>query len=115
MFDNLGTDLSFSSSFHLQTNGQSEITNSTFLDLLKFYIHDHQMLWEKYLSIVEFTYNNTIHSSIGKTPFEIIYGRSLPTPLMQTKEWIFAADQFVEDYDSTYASVHTTIHKAQGK
>ena len=62
--------------------------------------------------IVEFAYKNTIHSSTSKTPFEIIYGRSLPTPLMQTKERIFTVDQFVEDYDSAYAMVHTAIHKA---
>lgn len=72
-------------------------------------------MWEKYLPIIEFAYNNTIHSSTGKTPFQIIYGTSLPTPLMQTKDKIFAADQFVEDYDSAYAKVRTAIQKAQEK
>ena len=49
LFDNLSTDLSFSSSFHPQNDGQCEIMNNTFLDLLKFYVHDHQMLWENLL------------------------------------------------------------------
>ena len=46
-FENLGTSLQFSSSFHPQTDGQSEIANSVVLDLLKCYVHDHKEQWEK--------------------------------------------------------------------
>ncbi|MCO5607725.1 hypothetical protein L7F22_061924 [Adiantum nelumboides] len=68
---NIGTRLQFSSSFHPQTDGQSEIANSVVLDLLKSYISDQKTQWERCLPLVEFAYNNTIHSSTGKAPFEI--------------------------------------------
>ena len=42
IFDNMGTSLKFSSSFHPETDGQSEIANSVVLDLLKCYVHDHK-------------------------------------------------------------------------
>lgn len=39
LFDNLGTKLDFSTAFHPESNGQTEVTNSTILDLLKAYVH----------------------------------------------------------------------------
>ncbi|MCO5576908.1 hypothetical protein L7F22_030729 [Adiantum nelumboides] len=74
IWENIGTRLQFSSSFHPQTDGQSEIANSVVLDLLKSYISDQKTQWERCLPLVEFAYNNTIHSSTGKTPFEIVEG-----------------------------------------
>ncbi|MCO5583035.1 hypothetical protein L7F22_036941 [Adiantum nelumboides] len=72
IWENIGTRLQLSSSFHPQTDGQSEIANSVVLDLLKSYISDQKTQWERCLPLVEFAYNNTIHSSTGKAPFEIV-------------------------------------------
>ncbi|MCO5610051.1 hypothetical protein L7F22_064286 [Adiantum nelumboides] len=47
LFVNLGTRLDFSSAYHPETDGQSEIVNSTVLDLLKCYVSDKQTEWEK--------------------------------------------------------------------
>ena len=44
----LGTKLKFSSAYHPQTDGQSEIADLTILDLLRCYAHDTQSQWEKY-------------------------------------------------------------------
>ncbi|MCO5579340.1 hypothetical protein L7F22_033196 [Adiantum nelumboides] len=59
LFENLGTRLNFSSAYHLQTDGQSEIANLTILDLLKSYVMevDQRSQWEKYLPLVEYAYN----------------------------------------------------------
>lgn len=37
--------------------------------------------WDKYLPLIEFTYNNSYHASIGMAPFEALYGRRCRTPL----------------------------------
>jgi len=37
--------------------------------------------WSEVLPLVEFTYNNSYHSSIGMAPFEALYGRRCWTPL----------------------------------
>ena len=66
LFDNMKTKLDFSSAFHPQTDGQNEIANSTVLDLVKCYVGEQKTEWEKYLPLVEFAYNNTIHSSTRK-------------------------------------------------
>ena len=38
-------------------------------------------LWDTHLPLIEFTYNNSYHSSIGMAPFEALYGRKCRTPL----------------------------------
>ncbi|MCO5563583.1 hypothetical protein L7F22_017228 [Adiantum nelumboides] len=72
LWQNLHSTLRFSSSYHPQTDGQSEIVNSAVLDMLKCYVSDNQAQWKHYLPLVEFAYKNTIHSSTGKAPFEIV-------------------------------------------
>ena len=38
--------------------------------------------WEKSLSFVEFSYNNSYQASLKMSPFEALYGRKCKTPLM---------------------------------
>ena len=102
LFDNMGTTLKFSSAYHPQTDGQSEEANSTVLDLLKCYVSDHKTQWEKYLPLVEYAYNNTVHTSTGKAPFEIVEGGKKVPPILHTKDKIFEADRFVENMDEAY-------------
>ncbi|MCO5554689.1 hypothetical protein L7F22_008222 [Adiantum nelumboides] len=47
IWENIDTRLQFSSSFHPQTDGKSEIANSVVLDLLKSYISDQKTQWER--------------------------------------------------------------------
>ena len=49
LFENMGTRLDFSSAYHPQTDGQSEIVNSTISDQLKSYVTkvDQRNQWEK--------------------------------------------------------------------
>ena len=37
--------------------------------------------WDKHLSLMEFTYNNSYQSSIGMAPFEALYGWKCRTPV----------------------------------
>ena len=109
IFDNMGTKLDFSSLFHPHIDGQSERANSTMLDLLKCYVADQKSQWEKYLPLVEFAYNSTVHSSIGKAPFEVIYRKVILPPILRTKDEIFAADEYVRDLEIAFSQVRTKI------
>ena len=37
--------------------------------------------WDTYLPLVEFSYNNSYHVSIDRSPFEMLYGRKRRTPI----------------------------------
>ncbi|MCO5577644.1 hypothetical protein L7F22_031475 [Adiantum nelumboides] len=103
----------FASSFHPQTDWQSEIANSVVLDLLKSYISDQKTQWERYLPLVEFAYNNTIHSSTRKAPFEIVEGAMKVPSFLSTKDKIFEADEYTRDLDTAFAKVRETLQKSQ--
>ena len=77
----LGTKLAFSTAFHPQTDGQSERTIQTLEDMLRACVFDFQKSWNVYLPLVEFSYNNSYHSSIGMAPYEALYGRKCRSPI----------------------------------
>ena len=79
------------------------------MDMLKCYVAGRKAEWEKYLPLVEFAYNNTVHSSTGKAPFEIIYGKVILPPILRTKDEIFAADEYVGNLETALSQVQTAI------
>ncbi|MCO5557717.1 hypothetical protein L7F22_011288 [Adiantum nelumboides] len=117
LFENLGTRLNFSSAYHPQTDGQSEIANLTVLDLLKAYVTevDQRSQWKKYLPLVEYAYNNTVHTSTRKAPFEVIEGRSKSPLLLKVHGKIFAADEYSRDLKKSFQKIKEAISIAQQK
>nr|GEV11696.1 putative reverse transcriptase domain-containing protein [Tanacetum cinerariifolium] len=71
----LGTRLDMSTTYHPQTDGQIERTIQTLKDMLRARVLDFEKGWDKHLSLVEFLYNNSYHTSIKVAPFEALYGQ----------------------------------------
>ncbi|GJU62549.1 reverse transcriptase domain-containing protein [Tanacetum coccineum] len=78
----LGTRLDMSTAYHPQTDGQSERTIQTLEDMLRAYVIDFGGSWNIHLSLAEFSYNNSYHSSIRCAPFEALYGRKCRSPVL---------------------------------
>ncbi|GJV72893.1 putative reverse transcriptase domain-containing protein [Tanacetum coccineum] len=77
----LGTQLDLSTAYHPQTDGQSERTIQTLEDMLRAYVIDFRNGWDRHLPLVEFSYNNSYHTSIKAAPFEALYGRRFCSPV----------------------------------
>ncbi|GKC21003.1 putative reverse transcriptase domain-containing protein [Tanacetum coccineum] len=77
----LGTKLDMSTTYHPETDGQSERTIQTLEDMLQACVIDFGKGWEKHLPLVEFSYNNSYHASIKAAPFEALYGRKCRSPV----------------------------------
>ena len=73
--------MSFSTAFHPQTDGQSEMVIQVLEDLLRACALDLKGNWDDYLPLVEFAYNNSFQASIGMAPFEALYGRRCRSPV----------------------------------
>ncbi|GJZ52770.1 putative reverse transcriptase domain-containing protein, partial [Tanacetum coccineum] len=81
----LGTRLDMSTAYHPETDGQSERTIQTLEDMLRACVLDFGKGWDKHLPLVEFSYNNSYHTSIKAAPFEALYGRKCRSPICWAK------------------------------
>ncbi|GJT12272.1 putative reverse transcriptase domain-containing protein [Tanacetum coccineum] len=77
----LGTDISMSTAYHPETNGQSKRTIQTLEDMLRACVIDFGKGWVKHLPLAEFSYNNSYHVSIKAAPYEALYGRKCRSPV----------------------------------
>ncbi|GJU68192.1 putative reverse transcriptase domain-containing protein [Tanacetum coccineum] len=71
----LGTKLHMSTAYHPETDGQSERTIQTLEDMLRACVMDFGGSWDAHLPLVEFSYNNSYHTSIKCAPFEALNDR----------------------------------------
>lgn len=73
-----GTRLRISTVYHPQIDGQTEVMNRVLKQYLSSFVHLQPTNWFHYLSLAEWSYNTSLHSGSGFTPFEIIYGKPPP-------------------------------------
>nr|GEX06574.1 hypothetical protein [Tanacetum cinerariifolium] len=73
--ESLGTSLDMSTTYHPQTDGQSERTIQTLEDMLRACMIDFGSGWDKHLLLAEFSYNNSFHASIKAAPYKAQYER----------------------------------------
>ena len=74
-----------STTFDLQTDGQSERTIQVLEDMLRACVLDLNYGWEEHFPLVEFSYNNSYQASIQMTPYEASYGRPCRSPICWTE------------------------------
>ena len=81
----MGTQMTMSTTFHPQTDGQFEMTIQVLEDMPRACVLDHTGSWEEHLPLVEFAYNNSYQASIQMTPYEALYGRGMQSPICWTE------------------------------
>jgi hypothetical protein len=69
-----GVFLRMSSSYHPQTDGQTERVNQCMETYLCCFVHACPTKWIHWLFLAEFWYNTSFHSAIQRSPFEVLYG-----------------------------------------
>ena len=74
-----------STTFHPQTDGQSQRIIQVVEDMLQACVLDHKGSWEEHFPLVEFAYNNNYQASIQMVPYEALYGRPCKSPLCWTE------------------------------
>lgn len=76
LFKLSGTQLRLSSSYHPQTDGQTERVNQCLETYLRCFVHACPSKWINWLSLAEFWYNSSLHLALGRSPFEVLYGHA---------------------------------------
>nr|GEV09970.1 hypothetical protein [Tanacetum cinerariifolium] len=77
----LGRNISMSTAYHPEIDGQSERTIQTLEDMLRACVIDFGKDWVKQFPLCEFSYNNSYHASIKAAPYEALYGRKCRSPV----------------------------------
>ncbi|UTT88461.1 hypothetical protein NDA17_007737 [Ustilago hordei] len=72
--EQMGVKHSLSTAYHPQTDGQTERVNQVIEQYLRMYCNYEQNDWANLLDTAAFVYNNTVHNSIGVSPFFACYG-----------------------------------------
>ncbi|GJR37528.1 putative reverse transcriptase domain-containing protein [Tanacetum coccineum] len=80
--DALGTHLDMSTAYHPQTDSQRECTIQTLEDMRRACVIDFKGSWDVHLLLVEFSYNNSYHSSVRCAPFKALYRRKCRPPIL---------------------------------
>ena len=73
--------------------------------------------WNDVLPLVEFTYNNSYHSSIGMAPYEALYGRRCRTPLCwyQDGEAFVLGPEFLQQTTSKVKLIQDRMRATQSR
>ncbi|GJX08402.1 putative reverse transcriptase domain-containing protein [Tanacetum coccineum] len=78
----LGTQLNLSTAYHPRIRCVCvRRTIQTLEDMLRACVIDFGNGWDRHLPLVEFSYNNSYHTSIKVAPFEALYGRKCRSPV----------------------------------
>jgi hypothetical protein len=115
LFKLQGTKLKMSSAYHPETDGQTEVINRCLESYLRCFVSDQPKSWSTWIAWAEYWYNTTYHASIGKTPFEVVYGRQAPTIIQfssnETKVPVVALE--LSNRDEALRQLKLHLQKAQ--
>ena len=109
-----GTSMRMSTPHHPQTDGLTERVNLTLCTSLRTYVYNNLHSWDLMLSAVNFAYNNSLHSSIGCTPFFAMYGFHPSLPDMPEPPYNMQAPaDFIDNIHRTVAATRDALLEAQ--
>ena len=102
-----------STTYHPETNGQTERINAWVEQYLCIYINHWQSNWIKWLSIVKFAHNQTSSSATTFSPFLLNYRQQPQSGFTQKgKERNPVANKFVEEMKSTQQIAKSALKMA---
>ncbi|KAL4575440.1 hypothetical protein LXL04_022283 [Taraxacum kok-saghyz] len=117
IFKMQGSELKFSSAYHPETDGQTEVVNRSLETYLRCFAADQPKTWACWIPWAEFWHNTTHHTSTNTTPFEIVYGRPPPTIFRYAPEEIKceAVQQELQDRDEAIKQLKYHLLRAQSQ
>ncbi|CAJ2652361.1 unnamed protein product [Trifolium pratense] len=117
LFKLQGTKLKMSTSYHPESDGQTEVVNRCLETYLRCFISDQPKTWSNWLSWSEYWFNTSYSAATGKTPYEIVYGRSPPviTRWVQGETRVAAVQRELVDRDEALRQLREQLVRAQDR
>ena len=110
-----GIGLAMSSSYHPQTDGQTEVVNKSLEHYLRAFAADRPQAWVDCLPLAEFWFNTNFHSSLKLTPFEALYGYPPPklVDYVLGTTRVAAVDSLLQDRQQLFSLLKSNLAAAQ--
>ncbi|RVX07116.1 Transposon Ty3-I Gag-Pol polyprotein [Vitis vinifera] len=117
LFKLQGTSFNFNSSYHPQTDGQTEVVNRTLEMYLRCFTSSRPKEWVQWVPWAEFCCNTSLHASTRKTPFEVVYGREPPNLLSYVPgtSKVEAVDNMLQARDKVVKDLRCQLQQAQAR
>lgn len=106
-----------STTYHPKIDGQTEVLNRVLEHYHRSFTHSKPSQWSSYLSLAEWSYNTSVHSSTGISPFQITYGKpppSIPQYLANGSN-IEVFDTILLSRQEILAKIHNKLLKTQAQ
>nr|GEX09294.1 Ty3/gypsy retrotransposon protein [Tanacetum cinerariifolium] len=103
--------------YHPQTDGQTEVVNRCLEGYLRCMVMERPLTWTKWLSLAEWWYNTSFHSSLGRTPFEALYGYRPPLHISHIPRDVADqdVDELMRDREAAIKVLRQSLLKAQNR
>lgn len=117
LFQLQGTQFNFSSSYHPQTDGQTEVVNCTLEMYLHCFTSNRPKAWVRWLTWAEYCYNTSYHSTNKRTPYEVVYGQMPPNLLdyVPGTTKLDAMEKELKDRDQALGELKDQLKEAQAR
>ncbi|GKD59028.1 putative nucleotidyltransferase, ribonuclease H, partial [Tanacetum coccineum] len=108
----VNTQLNFSSAYHPQTDGKTEVVNMSLGNLLRCLVGDHVKAWDQKLCQAEFAHNHAVNRSTRFSPFQVVYYVQPRGPLdLMTPRVSSSIPKKVQDLIAGLHVVHKAVHE----
>ncbi|KAJ0885707.1 putative nucleotidyltransferase, Ribonuclease H [Helianthus annuus] len=117
LFKLQGSVLCMSSSYHPQSDGQTEVVNRILEQYLRCFVCDKPKKWVDWLPWAEYSYNTSVHTSTKLTPFQVVYGRLPPKllPYVPGTTKLQAVEDYLKDRDQMLKTLRANLFAAQNR
>lgn len=104
-----------STSYHPQTDGQTEVVNRCLETYLRCFASSRPWVWGQYLHWAEYWYNTSFPTATKLTLFQIVYGRE-PPPILAFEKGMFvnsSVEQLLMDRDEALKQLKVQLSRVQ--
>ena len=114
LFRLMDVKLRFSTAYHPQTDGQSEVAIRILENVMRPFVEERPQNWSEYLKALEYAVNTSVNMTTGYSPFFLLYGthpREWMNSRSQTK--VYAVQEMVSNMEEALQTAKNRYAQAQ--
>jgi len=113
----LRIELAPSTTYHPQTDGQTECINQELEQFLHLFVNEQQDDWDELLPLGEFSYNNHVHSSTQQTPFmaDVGWNPQMGFEPREVRSRLESVNEFRDRMEKGLDEAKAALNKAKDK